>query len=119
MVDRILHIGYKLSGVYNKELLQRTAEVYIYKGPDAVVPYLTTREGMTQADAAVLAGKIAVEMRKANRSVLLQYGIGLLIFVVFMLAGVFSQSYIFAGFFAIPALLLLYSLFKFVRRNPL
>jgi hypothetical protein len=36
-----------------------------------------------------------------------------------MIAGFFSRSYIFAGFFAIPALLLLYSLFKFVRRNPL
>jgi hypothetical protein len=119
MVDRILHIGYKLSGAYNKELLQRAAEVYIYKGPSAVVPHLTAKEAMTPAEAEDLAKKIDVEMRKVNRQVVLQFVVIATIFIGFMLAGLFSRSYIFAGIFALPALLVLYSLFKFVRRNTL
>ena len=119
MVDRILHIGYKLSGVYNKELLQRAAEVYIYKGPAAVVPHLTSNENMAPDEAAALAQKIDVELRRVNRGMVLQYSVGLLIFMVLMLAGLFSESYIFAGFFFIPALLLLRSLFRFVRRKAL
>lgn len=119
MVDRILHIGYKLSGDYNKDLLQRAAEVYIYKGPQAVVPHLITKENMAPPEAEALARKIDVELRKLNRSVLLQYGVGLLVFVAFLIAGLFSQSYIFAAFAGIPILLLLWSLIKFVRRNTL
>ena len=121
MVDRILHIGYKLSGTYNKELLQRAAEVYIYKGRSCrVVPHLTTKEAMPPAEAEALAEKIDVEMRKVNRQVLLQYAVIATIFIRLTLAGFFSRlPYIFAGLFAIPALLLLYSLFKFVRRNTL
>jgi hypothetical protein len=119
MVDRILHIGYKLSGTYNKELLQRAAEVYIYKGRSAVVPHLTTKEAMPPAEAETLAEKIDIEVRKVNRQVLLQYAVIAIIFITFMLAGFFSRSYIFAGIFAIPALLVLYSLYKFVRRNTL
>jgi len=119
MVDRILHIGYKLSDSYNKELVQRAAEVSVYKGADAVVPYLVTKENMAPAEAETLAQKIEVLLRKLNRSVLLQYGIGLLIFASLLIAGLFSQSYIFAGVNAIPMLLLLRSLFKFVRRNRL
>lgn len=119
MVDRILHIGFKLSNGYSKELLQRAAEVYIYKGPAAVVPHLVNVEKLEPDEAQQLAQKIDVEMRKINRQVLLQYGVISLIFIVLVLAGFFSQSYIFAGIFAIPALLFLYSLFKFIRRNPL
>lgn len=119
MVDRILHIGYKLSGDYNKELLQRAAEVYIYKGPQAVAPHLLTKENMNVTDAEQLARKIDVEMRKVNRQLLLQYGVIAAVFTVLVALGFSSESYIFAALFAVPLLLLLRSLFKFVRRNTL
>jgi len=119
MVDRILHIGYKLSGEYNKELLQRAAEVYIYKGPATVVPHLINVEKLEPVEAEKLAQKINAEMRNVNRQVLLQYGVIATIFIALVVAGLFSQSYIFAGLFALPALLTLYSLFKFIRCNKL
>lgn len=119
MVDRILHIGYKLSGEYNKELLQRAAEVYIYKGPQAVVPHLMTKENMQAPQAEELSRKLDQEMRKVNRQVLLQYSVITIIFFALVLAGLFSGSYIFAAFFALPTMLFLYSMFKFVRRNTL
>jgi hypothetical protein len=119
MVDRILHIGYKLSDTYNKELLQRAAEVYIYKGPKAVSPFLVAKENMTAPEAESLVQKIDKEMRKVNRQVLLQYAVADVIFVALVAAGLFSRSYIFAAFFAVPALLFLRSLIKFLRRNPL
>lgn len=119
MVDRILHIGFKLSNGYSKELLQRAAEVYIYKGRAAVVPHLVNVEKLEPDEAQQLAQKIDTEMRKVNRQVLLQYSVMAVVFIVLVVAGYFSQSYVFAGLFAIPALWLLYSLFKFLRRNPL
>ena len=119
MVDRILHIGYKLSGEYNKELVQRATEIYIYKGPDAVVPHLVNKEKMVPAEAEGLAQKINVEMRNVNRQVLLQYSMIATIFIVLLVAGLFSRSYIFTGIIAVPTLMLLYSLLKFLRRNTL
>lgn len=118
MVDRILHIGHKFSSSYSKEVLQRAAEVYIYKGPKAVVPHLTEQENMNVAEAEALAQKIDAELRQVNRNVLLQYGVITVIFLALALAGFFSRSYVFAAVFAVPVLLLLRSLFKFVRRNP-
>jgi len=119
MVDRILHIGYKLSPEYDKELLHRAAQIYIYKSPAAVVPYLVANEKMEAATADVLFKKIDVEMRKVNRQVLLQYSVITVFFLILVIAGLTSQSYIFAGLCALPALRLLYSTLRFVRRNPL
>lgn len=119
MVDRILHISHKFAGEYNKELLQRAAEVCVYKGPAAVVPHLIETEKMEAADAQTLAQKIATELRKVNRAVMLQYIVILGIFVTLAGAGLFSQSYIFAAFFAVPGLLILYSMLKFIKRNKL
>ena len=119
MIDRILHIGHKFGGSYNKELLQRAAELYIYKGPNAVVPHLTEKENMDSAEAHILVQKIAAEIRKVNRAVLLQYLVVLLIFFTVSVFGLISRSYAFAAFFAVPAALLLYSLIKFLRRNKL
>lgn len=119
MVDRILHISHKFANEYDKALLQRTAEIYIYKGPSAVVPHLVNIEKLTTPDAAMLAGKIHAEMRKVNRSVLLQYSVILLIFITIVVFSLSSRSYIFAAFFAVPALLLFYSMIKFLRRNKL
>lgn len=119
MVDRILHIGHKLAGAYDTALLHRAAEVYIYKGPGAVVPHLTTTENMAAPEAEILAQKIAAEMRAVNRQVLLQYGALAVIFITLLLAGLFSQSYIFAGIFALPLLLLVRSAVTFIRRNPI
>jgi hypothetical protein len=119
MVDRILHIGHKLSADYNKDLLQRAAEVYIYKGPAAVVPHLVEKENLQTPEAEVLARKLDAEMRKVNRQVVLQYGVIAAVFTSLVVAGLFSRGYIFAAFFAIPMLLLLRSLFKFVKRNTL
>ena len=118
MVDRILNIGYKLSGTYDKELLQRAAEVYIYKGPAAVVPHLVNTEKLEPENAAQLFKDIDIEMRKVNRQVLLQYLVFAIIFIVLVLAGYFSQSYIFAALFALPLLRVLYSAIRFIRRNP-
>lgn len=119
MVDRILHIGYKLSGEYNKELLHRAAQVYIYKSPAAVVHYLTSTEKLEPTEAETLFKKIDAEMRKVNRQVLLQYVVFTIIFLVLVAAGFFSESYIFAALFALPLLRVLYSLIRFIRRNPL
>jgi len=119
MIDRILHIGHKFSGEYNKELLQRTAEVYIYKGPGAVVPHLTEKENMDSDAAQALVQKIVAEMRNVNRAVLLQYLVLLLVFLTVVAFGLISRSYIFATFFAVPAIALLYSMIKFLRRNPI
>lgn len=119
MVDRILHISHKFAGEYDKELLQRAAEIYIYKGPSAVVPHLVNIEKRTTPDAEVLAGKIHAEMRKVNRQVLLQYGVVLLVFTTVAVFSLTSRSYIFAALFIVPALLLFYSLLKFLRRNNL
>jgi hypothetical protein len=119
MVDRILHIGHKFANQYNKELLQRAAEVYIYKGPAAVVPHLVNAEKMEAPEAEALAQKIAAELQKVNQQVLLQYVVILSIFMVLVVAGLVSESYIFAAFFAVPALFFIYSLIKFLRRNKL
>ena len=119
MVDRILHIGYKLSAEYNKELVQRAAEICIYKGPAAVVAHLVNKEKLEPREAEQLAQKINIEMRKVNRQVLLQYAVIVTIFIVLVVAGFYSQSYVFAGLCAVPLVLLLYSLLKFLRRNKL
>jgi hypothetical protein len=119
MIDRILHISHKFAGEYNKELLQRAAEIYIYKGPGAVVRHLAETEKMEAAAAQVLTQKIAAEMRNVNRSMLLQYLVILLIFLTVAVFGLISRSYIFAAFFALPSALLLYSMIKFLRRNPI
>ena len=119
MVDRILEIGHKLSPTYDKELLHRAAQLYIYKGPAAVVPYLTATEKMETPEAEILFQKIDIEMRKVNRQVLLQYSVFAAIFIVLVVAGLFSQSYIFAAVFALPALRLIYSTLRFIRRNTL
>ena len=119
MVDRILHIGHKFSGGYNKDLLQRTAEVAVYKGPAAVAPHLAKVEKLDAAEAQELAQKINAELLKVNRSVLLQYIVVLIPFVTIVGFSLNTQSYIFGGFFALPACLLLYSMIKFIRRNNL
>lgn len=119
MIDRILHIGHKFAGDYNKELLQRAAEVYIYKGPGAVVAHLTETEKMDAVAAQVLAQKIAAEMQSVNRAMLLQYLVALLVFLTVVAFGLISRSYVFAAFFAVPAAALLYSMIKFLRRNKL
>lgn len=119
MVDRVLHIGHRFANEYDKELLQRAAEVSIYKGPAAVVPYLTNTERLDAGEAEALAQKINAELRNVNRQVLLQYSVILLVFLTIVVFSLISDSYIFAGLFALPALLLLYSMFRFVRRNRL
>lgn len=118
MVDRILHIGYKFSSEYDKELLHRAAQVYVYKRPAAVVPYLVDTEKLEPAKAESLFKKMDVEMRKVNRQVLLQYSVISLLFMGLVVAGLTSQSYIFAGLLALPTLRLLYSTVRFIRRNP-
>lgn len=119
MVDRVLHIGHKFSGEYDKELLQRAAEIAVYKGPAALLSHLTDTEKMNAGEATALAQKINTELRSVNRSVLLQYAVILLVFITIVVFSLSSQSYIFAAFFALPALLLLRSLVKFLRRSKL
>lgn len=119
MVDRILHIGHKFSNSYNKDLLQRAAEVAIYKGPAAVAPHLAGVEKLNVAEAQDLAQKINAELLTVNRSVLLQYGVMLLPFLTIAVFSLNTRSYIFGSFFALPACLLLYSMIKFIRRNKL
>src|SRR5215207_2683123 len=115
MVDRILHIGHRFSNVYDKELLQRAAQVYIYKNPAAVVPHLITVEKLDTAAAETLAQDINREMIKVNRSVVLQYAVILLIFLFIVGFSLATQSYIFGGIFLVPALFILYSMVKFIR----
>lgn len=118
MVDRILHISHKFAGEYNKDLLQRAAEVAVYKTPAATVSHLMEKEKMGPADAQALAQKIQSELLKVNRAVLLQYAVILTVFSVVVFFGVMSRSYVFAALFALPAVALLYSMLKFIRRNP-
>ena len=119
MVDRILHIGHRFAKAYDKALLQRAAEVYITNGKAAVVPHLIQRENMEAAEAATLAQNIHAEMLNVNRQVLLYYVVMLSIFLVIVGFSLHAHSYIFAGVFALPALAILYSLLKFIRRNAL
>lgn len=119
MVDRILHIGHKLAPRYNKEIVQRATEIAINKGVAAVVPFLTETEKWEPIEAAKLAGEIATELRRVNRQVLLLYAIIALFFLVLLLSGLYSRSFIFAGLFALPVLKLLHSIYRFVRRNVL
>lgn len=119
VVDRILHIGHKFSGAYNKELLQRAAEVCIYKGPAALTAHLTEVEKLDAADAQKLTQNIVAELRSVNRSILWQYAVALLVLLTVVVFSLNARSYIFAAFFALPALLLLRSALKFLRRNRL
>jgi hypothetical protein len=119
MVDRILHIGHRFSDQYNKELLQRAAEVYIKNGPAAVVPHLVTVEKLDAAEAETLAQNINREMININRQVLLLYVVIFSIFAVIAYFSFRTYSYVFGGFFALPALLILRSMIKFMRRNKL
>lgn len=119
MVDRILHISHTFSKEYNTELLQRAAEVALSKGPNAVAPHLVAVEKLNTDEAAVLSQKINGELRKINRQVLLQYLVPVIFFGMIVVLGVMTRSYILAGVFLVPVLLVLYSLQKFVRRNSL
>jgi hypothetical protein len=119
MVDRVLHIGHRFAKEYDKVLLQRAAEVYIKSGKNAVAPHLVNTEKWTAADAENLAKKIHTEMVRVNRGILLYYSSILAIF--FLIAGfsLSTESYIFAALFLLPAVRILYSFIKFIRRNPL
>jgi hypothetical protein len=119
MVDRILHIGHHFAHEYDKELLQGAAEVYIKNGKGAVAPYLVNTGEWTAADAEKLSRKIHVEMVRVNRSILLYYSSILAIFLLIAGFSISTESYIFAALFLLPALRILYSFIKFIRRNPL
>jgi hypothetical protein len=119
MIDRILHIGHRFSSQYNKELLQRAAEVYLNNGYTAVTPHLVDVEKLPPAEAAALAQKINKEMISVNRQVLLLYVVMFCIFAFIAYVSFRVYSFVFGAFFAIPALFILRSMIKFIRRNKL
>jgi len=119
MIDRVLHIGHRFSDQYDKALLQRAAEVYISKGNAAVVPHLMQTENLAAADAQTLAQKINREMLNLNRQVLLSYSVALAVFLFIVFFSIRAEGYVFAGLFLLPALRIIYSMLKFVKRNKL